>query len=85
MKSDLLKWRFWVLVAQVAVCALLLLCEPCEELGFKKMVFCLVLTKAAAVLLFVAIIVECEKWKEHFKFLSIIFEDDDNDKEEEDK
>lgn len=85
MKSEFLKWRFWVLVAQVAVCALLLFSVPCEELGYKKMMLCLVLTKAAAVLLFVAIVVECEKWKEHFKFLSIIFEDDDNNKEEEDK
>lgn len=82
MKSEFLNWRFWVLVAQVAVCTLLLFCEPCEELGFKKMVLCLVLTKAAAVLLFVAIIVECEKWKEHFKFLSIVFEDNDKDKED---
>ena len=83
MKSEFLKWRFWVLVAQVVVCALLLFSEPCEELGFKKMMLCLVLTKAAAVLLAVAIFVESEKWKGHFGFLSIIFEDDDN--EEEDK
>lgn len=85
MKSEFLKWRFWVLVAQIVVCVLLLFSEPCEELGFKKMMLCLVLTKAAAVLLAVAIFVESEKWKEHFRFLPIIFDDDDNEKEEEDK
>lgn len=81
MKSEFLKWRFWVLIAQIVVCVLLLFSEPCEELGFKKMMLCLVLTKAAAVLLAVAIVVECEKWKEHFRFLSIIFENDDKEEE----
>jgi uncharacterized membrane protein len=57
-------WRFWVLLAQVIVCILLLFCEPTEQQSAAKVVMLMLATKAGAIMLFAAIAAEWDKWKE---------------------
>lgn len=77
MKSELTNWRFWLIVIQVAICAVLLFAEPTEGMTFKKTMFLLLTTKAGAVLLGIGILAECKLWKNHFKFTSALFDEED--------
>lgn len=57
-------WKFWVLLAQIIVCMLLLFCEPTEQQSSAKVLLHLVATKAGAVALFAAIAAEWQMWFE---------------------